>query len=207
MLFLISNLLYELMVWWNDVVVNDTNSLYDEMMWLWIIWTHSVHVLWTPHPAWILDDSKFRSQNIKCPLNIILGWLMCCCKSHYSCLPRVWLGGHTMGGPTLSLLDIHKWCKVPSNSVTYEATHFVGPQKILYASVHTQSSFIRTQPTRALNGTGSGYHLACSNFWSRPLILLPIQYSPLFPNCPARSHIKPFYQLFNFLTFHSRTKV
>jgi hypothetical protein len=41
-----------------------------------------------------------------------------------------------------------------------------------------------------------------SEYQIRPLILLPIQYSPFSPNCPARSPIMPFYQLFKFSTFH-----
>jgi hypothetical protein len=57
--------------------------------------------------------------------------------------------------------------------------------------------FIRTQLMQVLIDTDVGYHLGAPNLWSIPLIILPIQYSPLFPNCPARSHFKPFYQLFN----------
>jgi hypothetical protein len=37
-----------------------------------------------------------------------------------------------------------------------------------------------------------------SEFQIRPLILLPIQYSSISLNCPAQSHIKPFYQLIIF---------
>jgi hypothetical protein len=57
--------------------------------------------------------------------------------------------------------------------------------------------FIRTQLTRVLIDTSGGYHLGALNLWFIPLILLPIQYSLLLPNYPARSHFKPFYQLFN----------
>jgi hypothetical protein len=40
-----------------------------------------------------------------------------------------------------------------------------------------------------------------SEFHIRPLILLPIQYSPFSLNCPAESHIKLSYQLIKFSTF------
>jgi hypothetical protein len=46
-----------------------------------------------------------------------------------------------------------------------------------------------------------------SKYQIRPLPFLPIQYSPFSFNCPARSHFKPFYQLFKFSTFQSRTRV
>jgi hypothetical protein len=42
-----------------------------------------------------------------------------------------------------------------------------------------------------------------SEFQIRPLILLRIQYSPLSPNCFARSHIEPFYQQIIFLNHSS----
>jgi hypothetical protein len=51
--------------------------------------------------------------------------------------------------------------------------------------------FVWAQPTWALINTGGGYHLGASNLWSIPLILLPILYSPLSPNCPAWSPIMP----------------
>jgi hypothetical protein len=40
-----------------------------------------------------------------------------------------------------------------------------------------------------------------SKFLIQTTLILPIQYSLLYPNCPARYHIKPFYQLFMFSTF------
>jgi hypothetical protein len=44
---------------------------------------------------------------------------------------------------------------------------------------------------RSITDIGERYHPGALNLWSKPLILLPIQYSQLFPNCPIRSHIKP----------------
>jgi hypothetical protein len=55
--------------------------------------------------------------------------------------------------------------------------------------------------------TANCHHLGAPNLWSKPLVLLPIQYSPLSPNCPAWCHIKPFCQLFKVSTFHSWTRV
>jgi hypothetical protein len=49
-----------------------------------------------------------------------------------------------------------------------------------------------------LNRHKRGQPPLSSEFQIRPLILLPIQYSLLSPNCPARSHIKPFHQLIIF---------
>jgi hypothetical protein len=43
---------------------------------------------------------------------------------------------------TLSHYTSVKQGKVPSNSVTHEATQFVGPHKILYAPVHSSNLFI-----------------------------------------------------------------
>jgi hypothetical protein len=46
---------------------------------------------------------------------------------------------------TLSHCTPVKQGKVSSNSVTHEATNFLGPQKISYVPVHNQSLFIQTQ--------------------------------------------------------------
>jgi hypothetical protein len=97
--------------------------------------------------------------------------------------------------------------RVSSNLATDEATMFAGLHKSRRRQYITKCLFIRAQPTRALIDTGGGYHLGALNLQSNPLILLPIQYSSLSPNFPARSHIKPFYQLFKFSTFHSLTMV
>jgi hypothetical protein len=61
-----------------------------------------------------------------------------------------------------------------------------------YALVHSSAcSFRRNQHRWGLPPWSSKFQI-------RPHILLPIQYSPLSPNCPTWSHIKPFYQLIIF---------
>jgi hypothetical protein len=42
---------------------------------------------------------------------------------------------------------------VSPNLATHKTTQFAGPQKISYATVHNQSLFIQTQPTRAIIDT------------------------------------------------------
>jgi hypothetical protein len=64
---------------------------------------------------------------------------------------------------TLSHCTLVKRGKVSTNSMTHEATKFVGPNKIMYAPIDNQSLFIRTQPTQALIDTGGGYHLGAPN--------------------------------------------
>jgi hypothetical protein len=60
---------------------------------------------------------------------------------------------------------------------------------------------------QGLTDAGLNWHRRGLQPWSfeyqiRPLILLPIQYSPFSPNCPTWSPFLPFYQLFKFSTFH-----
>jgi hypothetical protein len=99
-----------------------------------------------------------------------------------------------------------RYDRIASVSAAHEATQFAGPHKILYASVHNSNLLIRARRSvpnwhrRELPRWSSEFHI-------RPLILLPIQYSPFSPNCPARSPIMPLYQLFKFSTFQSRTSV
>jgi hypothetical protein len=77
------------------------------------------------------------------------------------CMPR-WTH---RGWPNTILYNIHK-------EVGYRPTRWhtkllsLGIPYVLYASVHFKCLFIRTQPTRALNDTGGGYHLGAPNFRS-----------------------------------------
>jgi hypothetical protein len=65
------------------------------------------------------------------------------------------------------------------------------------------SMFVHQGLTDAgLNLHRQGLQPWSSEYQIKPLILLPIQYSPFSPNCPARSPFMPFYQLFKFSTFH-----
>jgi hypothetical protein len=97
---------------------------------------------------------------------------------------------------TLSHCTPVKRGKVSSNSVTHEATKLAGLQKILYAPVHNQSLFIRTQPTRALIDTGGGYYRGAPNLWSRPLWSFPssILHFPLIapPSLKFSQHFHKF---------------
>jgi hypothetical protein len=95
-----------------------------------------------------------------------------------------------------------RYGRIASVSATHEATQFMGPHKIPYAPVHNSNLLIRARRS-VLNRHRCGLPPWSSEFQIRPLILLPIQYSPFSPNCPARSPIIPLYQLFKFSTFLS----
>jgi hypothetical protein len=82
-----------------------------------------------------------------------------------------------------------RYGRIASISVTYEATQFVGPQEIPYALVH-DSSLLTGARRSVLNQFRRGLPPWSSEFQIRSLPFLPIQYSPLSPNCPARSPIK-----------------
>jgi hypothetical protein len=90
--------------------------------------------------------------------------------------------------PDTVLYDIHK-------DVRYRPTQWhmkllsLWDPRIPYALVHN-SNLIHSDPTdAALIDSSGGYHPGTLNF--RSLTLLPIQYSPLSPNCLARSPIMP----------------
>jgi hypothetical protein len=106
----------------------------------------------------------------------------------------------------LSRVSPVRYGRVSSNSATVKASKFVRPHKILYAPVHNSNLLIWARWS-VLNRHRWRLPPWCSECQIRPLILLPIQYSPFSPNFPARSPIMPFYQLFKFSTFHSRTRV
>jgi hypothetical protein len=77
------------------------------------------------------------------------------------CMPRQ----THRGWPDTILYNIHK-------EVGYRPTRWhaklliLGIPYVPYASIHFKCLFIRTQPTRALNDTGGGYHLGALNFRS-----------------------------------------
>jgi hypothetical protein len=99
-----------------------------------------------------------------------------------------------------------RYGRIASVSTTHKATQFVGPHKVSYALVHNSNLLIGARRS-ILNWYRRGLPPWSSEFQIRPHILLPIQYSPFFPNCPIRSPIMSFYQLCKFLTFQSRTRV
>jgi hypothetical protein len=99
-----------------------------------------------------------------------------------------------------------RYSRIASVSAAHEATQFAGPHKILYALVHYSNLLIGARRSD-LNWHRRGLPPWSSEFLTRPLILLPIQYSPYSPNCPTRSPIMPFYQLIKFSIFQSRTRV
>jgi hypothetical protein len=98
-----------------------------------------------------------------------------------------------------------RYGRIASVSAAHEATQFVRPHKISYAPVHNSNLLIGVRRS-VLNQHRRGLPPWSFEFQIRPLILLPIQYSPFSPNCPVRSPIMPFYQLIKFSTFHSRTR-
>jgi hypothetical protein len=85
----------------------------------------------------------------------------------------------------------------PLSEVRYRPTHLHTKlissriPYVSYASVHFKCWFNRAQPMQALIDIGGGLPPWSSEFHIRPLILLPIQYSPISPNCVARSPIIP----------------
>jgi hypothetical protein len=119
-------------------------------------------------------------------------------------MPRRAIHGWPMHYPFLASM---RYGRIAFVSATHDANKFVGPHESYMRQYIIKCLFIRTQPAWALIDTSGGYHLGAMNLQSRPLILLPIQYSPLSYNCHAWSHIKPFYQLFNLSTFQSQTRV
>jgi hypothetical protein len=74
-------------------------------------------------------------------------------------------------------------------SGTHKATQFTGPQEILYVPAHNSNLFTGARRS-VLNQLRQGLPPWSSEFQIRALILLPILYSPLSPNCPTWSLIK-----------------
>jgi hypothetical protein len=97
----------------------------------------------------------------------------------------------------LSHFTLVRYGRIASVSVAHNATQFgdsicpvcINIFQMLVQQGSTDVGLIRHR--RGLPPWSSEYQI-------RPLPFLPIQYSPSSPNCPARSHFKPFYQLFTF---------
>jgi hypothetical protein len=103
---------------------------------------------------------------------------------------------------TLSHYTSMKRGKVSSNSSIHEATQF--GDFICPVCVSTFQMLVQQGSTDAgLNRHRRGLPPWSSEYQIIPLPFLPIQYSLFSPNCPARSHFKPFYHLFKFSTFIS----
>jgi hypothetical protein len=91
---------------------------------------------------------------------------------------------------TLSHCTPVKRCKVSSNSSAHEATQF--GDSICLVCVSTFQMLVHSDPTDArLNRHRRKRPPWSSKFMIQTTLNLPIQYSPLFPNCPARSPIMP----------------
>jgi hypothetical protein len=103
---------------------------------------------------------------------------------------------------------VHPWSEVRYHPTRWRMKLLsLGIPYVPYAPVHNQV-LVHSDPTdMGLNRHRWGLQPWSSEFQIRPLILLPIHYSRLSRNCPARSPVKPLYQLFKFLTFQSRTRV
>jgi hypothetical protein len=73
----------------------------------------------------------------------------------------------------------------------------LGIPYVIYASIHFKCLFIQTQPTRALNDIGGGYHLGALNFRSDHSSFFPssILYFPLIA--------PPSLQLCHFINYSS----
>jgi hypothetical protein len=83
-----------------------------------------------------------------------------------------------------------RYGRIASVSVAHEATQFVGTHKISYAPEHNSNLLTGTRPS-VLNQHRRRLPPWSSEFQIRPLLFLPIQYSPFSPNCPARAPIMP----------------
>jgi hypothetical protein len=80
--------------------------------------------------------------------------------------------------------------KVSSNSATYEATQF--GDSICHVCASTFQMLIHSNPIDAgLNRHRRGLPPWRSEFMIHAILNLPIQYSPLSPNCLTRSPIMP----------------
>jgi hypothetical protein len=113
--------------------------------------------------------------------HISRGWGMVRCSEPLTFhSPQTMTDPHTMGGLTLSLLDIHKRGKVSSNSVTHKGTQFAGPQEISYAPVHN-SNLLTGARRSVLNQLRWGLPHWSYEFMIQTTLNLPIHYSPLSP--------------------------
>jgi hypothetical protein len=83
-----------------------------------------------------------------------------------------------------------RYGRIASDSAAHKATQFVRPHKILYTPVHNSNLLIGARRS-ILNWHMRGLPHWSSEFQIIPLILIPIQYSPLSPICPTRSLIIP----------------
>jgi hypothetical protein len=101
----------------------------------------------------------------------------------------------SLGSPwvarTLSLLSSVKWGKLSSNSVTVELLSLRDPNNSHMRRYIINAYCNKAQPMRSLIDKGGGYHLRSSEYENRPLSLILIRYSPLFPSCPTQSRIGP----------------
>jgi hypothetical protein len=98
--------------------------------------------------------------------------------------------------PTLYRCTLVRYGRIPSVSVTHEATQFVGPHEILCVLVH-YSYLLAGARRSVLNQLRWGLPPWSSKFMIQATLNLPIQYSPLSSNCPVQSHFNPFYHLFH----------
>jgi hypothetical protein len=91
-----------------------------------------------------------------------------------------------------------RYGRIASISVAHDATQF--GDSICLICISTFQMLVHSDPTDvSLNQHRWGLPPWSSEYHIRPLLFLPIKYSPFSPNCSARSPIMPFYQLFKFL--------
>jgi hypothetical protein len=90
-----------------------------------------------------------------------------------------------------------RYGRIASISAAHDATHF--GDSICPVCISTFQMLVQQALTDAgLNRHRRGLPPWSSEYHIRPFSFLRIQYSPFSPNCPARSHFKPFYHLFKF---------
>jgi hypothetical protein len=105
----------------------------------------------------------------------------------YALVNTPWVG-HALSHCTLVMYG-----RIASISVAHDATQF--GDSICPVCVNTFQMLVHSDPTDAcLNRHRQGLPPWSSEYQVRPLPFLPIQYSPLSPNCPVRSPIMPTIQ-------------
>jgi hypothetical protein len=90
----------------------------------------------------------------------------------------------------LSRCTTVRYGRIASVLATHEATQLMGPQEIPYALEHDSNLHTRARRS-VLNQLKWGLPPWSSEYQIKLLLFLPIQYSPLSPNCPTRFPFMP----------------
>jgi hypothetical protein len=119
-------------------------------------------------------------------------WSMCRARSYLALVPSsTWMPRRTFRGwPDTIPYNIHKEVRYRPTCRHTKLLSLRDPV-IPYVALHNQVLVHLGSTDADLNRLRQGYHLGAPNFLSRPHSALPINYSPFFPNCLARSQFRP----------------